>query len=184
MLILGSGSIRRKELLESAKLTFKVVSPQFDERSLNLNQDPIQFAMLSAQNKAYSIKDMYPNDTILCADTIVAYNTQILGKPQDEADAFKMLKFLSGKRHQVITGCCIINGDKETTFYEVSYVTFKKLHNQMIKAYVETKEPLDKSGSYAIQGGAKDFILKYEGDLHNIIGLPLKKVLAVLNQYL
>ena len=112
---------------------------------------------------------------------MVVYNNEIFGKPDSEEDAFEMLKTLSNKKHKVITGVAIINNDVEDVFYSESIVKFKDLTDEEINAYIETKEPFDKAGGYAIQGLGKNIVDTYEGDFFTIVGLPLKEVLKKLN---
>ncbi|MFA5692000.1 MAG: Maf family protein [Acholeplasmataceae bacterium] len=184
MLILGSSSKRREELLLSAGLTFKVVDPIFDESNNNRhNVKPESYALNAAKRKNYSLKEQYPNDVLITADTIVVFGKEILGKPKDLDDAYHMLEKLRGKKHEVITAVCITQNKKEISFTEKSTVYFNNVSDDEIKTYVETKEPLGKAGSYAIQGKGSFLIEKYEGDFHTIMGLPLKKVIENLEDF-
>lgn len=183
MLILASTSPRRIELLQSAGFEFTIVSPKFNEEEISTKNIEVQdYVQLLAKNKALSIAPEYPTDTILAADTIVAFNNEILNKPIDESDAFQMLKKLSGKKHQVLTAVCLIKGENIDLFYQNSEVTFNKLTDEEINEYIATKEPMDKAGAYAIQGIGSKFIKSFDGDFHNIMGLPLKEVLLRLKQ--
>lgn len=183
MLILGSTSPRRRELLESASFKFKIIAPNFDESSIEYNGNPEVFVSTLAYKKAESLVLSFKDDVILTADTIVVVDNEVLGKPKDHNDAAKMLKKLSQKTHQVYTAVCIIGQGITTSFVDVSHVEFKKISDLDIEAYIETNEPMDKAGGYAIQGGGSKFILGYQGDFHTIMGLPLKDVIEALKKY-
>ncbi len=183
MLILGSTSPRRKELLESAGFKFKVVSPVFDESSIAYQGNPVDYVSTLALKKAESLKQMYPGDVILTADTIVVLDNEVLGKPLDHNDAKSMLKKLSNNLHQVYTAVSIIINDVTEVFVDVASVEFNKISDLDIESYILTNEPMDKAGAYAIQGGGAKFILGYQGDFHTIMGLPLKKVIETLKKY-
>src|SRR5690606_16839704 len=180
MLILGSQSPRRKELLESAGLIFNTVKPLFDEDSLPYEGDPSEYVKELAKAKAHSLVSTYPKDVILTADTIVVVDHEILGKPKDEEDAFRMLSLLNDKMHTVYTAVCIKYMDKEEVFLEEADVEFNKMSELDIRSYIQTGESLDKAGAYAIQGIGSKFIKHYEGDFHTIMGLPLKALLTRL----
>ncbi|WP_162163872.1 Maf family protein [Acholeplasma hippikon] len=185
MLILASTSPRRIELVQSAGLDFITASPKFNEKEISTKDIAVEeYVQLLSKNKALSLVNDYKNDVILAADTIVVYNNEILNKPIDEEDAFRMLKKLNGKKHSVLTGVCIIKGDLIESFYERSEVTFNKMTDEEIYAYIETKEPMDKAGAYAIQGIGSKFVKSYDGDFHTIMGLPLKEVLKKLKDLL
>ena len=183
MLILGSQSPRRKELLESAGLIFNTVKPLFDEDSLPYEGDPSEYVKELAKAKAHSLVSTYPKDVILTADTIVVVDHEILGKPKDEEDAFRMLSLLNDKMHTVYTAVCIKYMDKEEVFLEEADVEFNKMSELDIRSYIQTGESLDKAGAYAIQGIGSKFIKHYEGDFHTIMGLPLKVLLTRLKNY-
>lgn len=183
MLILGSGSARRKELLESASIDFEMVPNGFDESSVAYNDDPEDYCQTLALKKAEYLLDMYPDKVILTADTIVEIEGDILGKPKDEFEAIEMLNRLNDKKHRVYTGVCIVNGSHTDVFVESASVTFKKISSLDIESYVKTKEPMDKAGAYAIQGIGSKFIAEYNGDFHTIMGLPLKTVLKKLETF-
>lgn len=183
MLILGSSSARRKELLESASIAFELVPNGFDESSVIYNDDPEDYCQTLALKKAEYFLDKYPNKVILTADTIVEIDGDILGKPKDAFEAIEMLNRLNDKRHRVYTGVCIVSGNQSDVFFESASVTFKKISSLDIESYVKTKEPMDKAGAYAIQGIGSKFIEAYEGDFHTIMGLPLKTVLKKLEAF-
>ena len=178
-IILASNSPRRKELLKEHNIRFEVIPSNYDEKindELNVYENVVHLAKM----KCLDVYNSHKDQIVLAADTIVVYDNEILGKPKDEKDAFRMLSLLSGKTHEVITGVAVgKNGDIQVN-YEVSKVTFKEITEEEILEYIKTKEPLDKAGSYAIQGIGNKFIEGYEGEYDNIVGLPMKLVLKML----
>jgi len=172
-LILASGSPRRSELLTSIGVKYRVVVPNIEEILNTSLSIPDQVMDLAVQ-KADAIN--VDNELILAADTIVVIEDVVLGKPRDNADAVRMLKMLSGKTHSVLTGVCLKNGSTYDVFYDENIITFKKLSEKEITEYVETGEPLDKAGSYGIQGLGGNFVESFTGDYNNIVGLPLIKL--------
>jgi len=123
-------------------------------------------------------------DVVVAADTVVVCNGQVLGKPKDEADAFRMLKMLSGKVHQVMTGLTVLSGDSAVVCTEVTDIYFKELTDSEILAYIRTGEPMDKAGSYGIQGGAALFVEKLVGDYYNVVGLPVCRLGQILKTFI
>ena len=150
-IILGSNSPRREQLLKELGLKFQVIAKDVDETI------PMQFrrediAMFLARKKALAFKaEVREKGIVITADTLVAVDDLILGKPSDEKDAERMLRLLSGRRHQVITGVCIMSNRKSESFFVKTDVSFKTLRDEEIKYYIETCKPLDKAGSYGIQ---------------------------------
>jgi nucleoside triphosphate pyrophosphatase len=183
MIILASGSPRRAKLLQDAGIEFKIVTSDIEE-TFDPNLEPKEVAMYLAKLKAKHIASSYENDIVIGADTIVVYNNHILGKPIDEDDAFRMLKMLSNQCHLVYTGVSIIKGDIEDTFYDQTKVCMKSLSDLEIKAYIKTLEPMDKAGSYGIQGEGRHLVEKYDGDFFTIMGLPLNKVVKHLKKHM
>lgn len=180
-IILASASPRRKKLLKDAGLTFKAVESGLKE-SFDSRLDPkIQVEEISLK-KAKFVHKRFANSIIIAADTIVVCCGKIIGKPKDEIDVKKILKLLNGRDHLVITGFTIINGDKIVTKSEKTKVTMKKISDKEINSYIQTREPFGKAGAYAIQGKARKFILGIDGDLNNVIGLPLASVLKELKK--
>lgn len=182
MLILASGSKRRIELLKDSGIEFKVVLSDIEEvidPKLKLEE----VATSLAREKAYNVFLKNQEDVVIAADTIVVLDDEILGKPIDEEDAYKMLKKLEGKTHEVITGVAIISKDQEEVFYKKSFVTMKELSDLQIQEYIKTGEPMDKAGSYGIQGLGKKLIESYQGDFFTIMGLPLTDVLKKLKKF-
>ncbi|MDO4617919.1 MAG: Maf family protein [Clostridia bacterium] len=184
-IILASGSPRRREILQNAGFEFSVVISGADEEKLSQDTEPRLYAQETALLKASECGKAIgkqKNTLVISADTIVVSEGKILGKPKDEEDAFKMLSDLSGKTHEVITGFCVMN--LETAFSvcmaEVTKVTFKSLTPETIRSYIETKEPMDKAGSYGIQGKGAILVQKIDGDYFNVVGLPISKLTDVL----
>lgn len=175
-IILASASPRRKEILELADLKFDIMPSNAQE--ITTKTAPNEVVMELASIKA---KDIYEKSEkqsmIVGADTVVAYQGQILGKPTDEADAKRMLTMLSGQTHEVYTGVCIIEDGKTKTFYEETKVTFYEISDEQIDHYIKTGEPMDKAGSYGIQGKAAVFIKGIEGDYYNVVGFPIARFL-------
>ncbi|MFK5884181.1 MAG: Maf family protein [Candidatus Izemoplasma sp.] len=173
--ILASASPRRKELLALLDLEF-TVHPSNAEEIINNELSFEDVVIDIAKIKALDISKLYPNEYVLGFDTLVIHNNKALGKPRDEADAYKMLKELSGDTHRVLTGVCIIKGDYINTFYNDALVTFNELTDSEIEDYIKTKEPMDKAGSYGIQGHGAKFVNKVNGDFYTVMGLPISKL--------
>ena len=175
-IILASASPRRKEILELADLKFDVMPS--DAQEITTKTAPNEVVMELASIKAKDIyKKSEKQSMIVGADTVVAYQGQILGKPTDKADAKRMLTMLSGQTHEVYTGVCIIEDGKTKTFYEETKVTFYEISDEQIDHYIKTGEPMDKAGSYGIQGKAAVFIKGIEGDYYNVVGFPIARFL-------
>ena len=181
MIILASASPRRHEILTQAGVDFKVIPSNFDESSLEFTNIDDYSKALSYHKAQYVFKN-HSNDTIIASDTIVVIDNEILGKPKNKEDAFRMLKSLQGRKHVVITSVCIMHKDKIDTFLSKSYVTFYKMSNDEINEYIETNEPMDKAGAYAIQGKAAKYIRSINGDYYTIVGLPIGKVIKSLKK--
>lgn len=173
-IILASASPRRTEILSLANITHKVVVKEHEE-VIDNSLTPSQIVKSLAYQKAKAVFDEHVDSIVIGADTIVVCD-EILGKPKDKHDAFKMLKKLSNKTHQVITGVAILSKERSTNFYEVTNVTFKDMTDEDIYEYIESENVLDKAGAYAIQGMAGKFISKIEGDYYNVVGLPMCRV--------
>lgn len=174
-LILASQSPRRKELLSYIANDFQIIPSSVEEivpKGLSVKKHPEYLSRL----KAMDIANQYPNDIVIGSDTAVILGNEILGKPKDRDDAKKMLLKLSGKVHKVITGCTVVKNGVVKSFSVVSRVKFQKLINCEIEAYLDTNEPYDKAGSYAVQGKAGAFVEWIKGDYFNIVGLPIAKL--------
>ena len=179
-MILASGSPRRHELLKKIVPEFGIeVSDAPEEVTAT---DPIGLAIENARLKAEAVAKKYPRDKVLGADTIVSLDGRILLKPLDADDARKMLRSLSNRMHEVITGLAIVENGRVLTAHELTRVYFGEMSDDEIAAYVATGEPMDKSGSYALQGGAAPFIRKIDGDWSNVVGLPLYRLRLLLKQ--
>ncbi len=183
MLILASASPRRRELLTQAGYTFTVRTADIPEVSRD-GEDAIRLATRLAREKAEAVAAMLaPADAaalVLGADTVVAVDGEILGKPRDTADAARMLRLLSGRTHQVITGVCVLRGEHQQVGAEVTHVCFRVLSDQEIEDYAASGEPLDKAGAYAIQGRAGKWVPRISGCYFNVVGLPLALVSSML----
>ena len=179
-LILASGSPRRRELLNQMGLTFTVKPVDADE-SLTPGLSPREQVKLLSLRKAQAAAESFgPEPVILTADTVVVLDGKVLGKPANEEDAINMLTELSGRTHQVMTGVTVICGNHTRTFTEVTDIHFRDLTDKEIRAYVATGEPMDKAGSYGIQGGAALFCERMVGDYYNVMGLPVCRLGQVL----
>lgn len=182
MLILASKSERRIKLLKDIGLEFEIADHKVNE-SYSKKATPQTIVQTLSKRKAEGVLKLYPDATVIAADTIVVFEDEVLGKPLNEDDAFKMLKKLSGKKHQVFTGVTIVNKNKSKTFYSVSDVYMKPYHDIEIYEYIKTKEPLDKAGAYGIQGEGSKLVEKYTGDFFTIVGLPVKELQKELKKF-
>ena len=173
-IILASGSPRRKQLLEQIDLEFQVVPSQIYE-DFSLDLSPTDFVEYYAQEKAKDVANSYPDKWVIGADTIVVFESHILGKPKNEKDSFQMLIRLSGNTHQVITGVSIqnINQDISNSFHERTNVSFNSLSDEVINYYIETYNPFDKAGSYGIQDWFSVCVNRIDGCFYNVMGFPL-----------
>ena len=173
-IILASGSPRRKEILQLADLDFDVMPSNAEE--ITTKTAPHEVVMELASIKAQDIyKQSDKQSMVVGADTVVAYQGQILGKPSDKEDAKRMLSMLSDQTHEVYTGVCVIEDGHVKTFYEETKVTFYEISEDEIDRYIKTGEPMDKAGSYGIQGKAAVFIKGIKGDYYNVVGFPIAR---------
>jgi septum formation protein len=179
MLVLGSRSPRRAELLEAAGIEFIVRAADIDETP-QPGEAPADYVLRMAREKAEAVAGS-ALETVLAADTIVVVDSQIMGKPKDQADAIRMLKALSGRRHEVITGICLLSGRDCVLNSTATGVWFSNLSEAEIEWYVATGEPMDKAGAYGIQGLASRFIDRIEGSYTNVVGLPIALVYQLLS---
>ena len=179
-LILASQSPRRKDLLQLLRVPFQVCPADIDEGmdpTLPPQQEVARVSKLKAEATACE-----PGDVVIAADTIVVLQSKVLGKPVDKADAVAMLQALSGRDHQVMTGMTVLRDGKSITHTEITDVHFRPLSETEILRYVETGEPMDKAGSYGIQGFAAPFVEGIRGDYYNVMGLPVCRLLEMLRQ--
>lgn len=183
MIILASASPRRKELLKRLIKSFRVVVSQVNEKNIPA-RSPKEFTLKAALAKAKVIAEKFPKATVIGADTIVVLGKKILGKPKNKKAALTMLKKLSGRTHQVMTGLAAIGGlsGKTFTHCEITRVKMKKLADKEIKKYVATGSPLDKAGGYGIQEIEDPFVEKIVGEYDNVVGLPLKALKRLLRR--
>jgi septum formation protein len=174
MLILASASPRRRELLSAAGLDHQVRIPQVDETQFS-GEEPVDYVQRLAREKASAINSGR-DDIILAADTVVCLQKEVFGKPSDPADAVRMLRRLRGRAHWVFTGVCLRSAQREIVDVAGTEVFFDELTDHEIIDYVDTGEPLDKAGAYAIQGLASKFVREIRGCYQNVVGLPVSRV--------
>lgn len=183
-LVLASSSPRRKELLSLAGYTFEVQASQAPE-VYREGEDPIAFATRLAREKAQAVYETLdksdPSLLVIGADTIVLVDGEILGKPNDAADAARMLRLLAGRTHQVVTGVCVISSVATESAAEVTGVTFTTMSDAEIQGYIATGEPMDKAGAYGIQGRAARWIPRVQGCYFNVVGLPVALVTNIID---
>ena len=182
-IILASGSPRRREILANTSAKFSVVTSDVDEKIFDY-EEPTQLVLRLAFEKCMDVAVNNTENVVIGADTIVVLDNEILGKPKNEDEAFKMLKKLSNREHQVITGMSIVNLEKNKKIvdYAISNVKFKNLTDQDISDYISTKECLDKAGAYGIQGYGALLVEEIRGDYFNIVGLPISKLSDILKE--
>ncbi len=180
-LILASESPRRKEILNNIGLNFKVYSSKIDETEFK-KYSPRISATLCAEKKAKAASQVFDNNFIIAADTIVSIKGAILGKPKSEAESYEMLKMLSGKSHKVLTGVsvCKKNENLKKSFCSTTEVKIKPLSDDVIKFYIENFNPFDKAGSYGIQDWFSCQVESIKGCYFNVMGLPLSKLYELL----
>ncbi len=182
-LILASQSPRRQALLRDLDIPFRVEAAQIEELP-RPGESPVNFSKRMAQEKARSVSLKFPEDWVLGADTVVSLGKRIFGKPDSQREAKKFLEALSGKAHLVFTGFCLINQSlKKARAGSVgTRVTFKRLTRGEIDWYLQTGEPLDKAGAYAIQGRGSFLVKEIKGSYTNVVGLPVTEVLEALEK--
>jgi septum formation protein len=174
MLVLASQSPRRAEILRQAGIPFTVRVVPVDETPL-AGEKPHDYVRRLAEAKVLAVPAA-ADETVLGADTTVVVKGEMLGKPEDDADARRMLAMLSGRRHEVLTGICLKRGDGLVRDLAVTAVWFAPLTGREIAEYIASGEPMDKAGAYAIQGLASKFIPRIEGCYFNVVGLPIALV--------
>jgi len=189
-LILASGSPRRKELLARIGVPFDVMVSGIDE-SLGDHDHAETFALAMSREKARDIaarlqgESLHAGCLVLAADTVVAREGHILGKPVDRADAERMLRLLSGSWHDVITGMTLLRADtgEAQSAAETTRVKFRELDETLIRRYLETDEPSDKAGAYAVQGFGAVLVERIVGDYYNVMGLPIQRLSGMLEEF-
>ena len=183
-IILASGSPRRAEILTARGVNFTVLTSDADEK-VEKGTDPKTVCMYLALKKALAVRRKTEEGLIIAADTIVVSDGQIIGKPAGEGDAFETLKKLRNGSHSVMTGVALCDAGEENTrvFCEETHVFFRDYTDEDILAYIRTGEPMDKAGSYAIQGGWAEFVERIEGDYSNVVGLPWDRFFLELKRF-
>ncbi len=184
-IILASGSPRRKELLSSIGIEYKVRVIKGINESYPANMKAADIPQFISRKKAATYKpNMLHNELIITADTVVAVGNKILGKPKSKAEAWKMLHLLSGRRHQVITGVTVMTSEREETFAAVSNVYVAKLSDEEIDYYIETYKPYDKAGAYGIQEWIGMIgVTEIKGSFFNVMGLPVQRLYSLLKTF-
>jgi septum formation protein len=181
LLILASTSPRRRELLAEAGYNFESIAPRIGERPIS-GLTVRELALRNAIRKALAVARAHPDAVVLAADTLVALDHRIIGKPTNLDHAFAILRTLSGQTHVVCSGVviCHLRSGQLRTFHETSCVRFKKLSDQRIRDYFSKINPLDKAGAYAAQGHGTEIIARIRGSYTNVVGLPMEKTTAAL----
>ncbi len=179
-LILASASPRRRELLGLFGIPFVIRTADIDE-TMDPSLAPGAEVARVSRLKALAVQ-REPEDVVIGADTIVVCQGRVLGKPRTAEEAVQMLTLLSGRDHQVMTGCTVLKGSAAETFTEVTDLHFRRLSEKEIARYVASGEPMDKAGAYGIQGGAALFCEKMSGDYYNVMGLPVCRLGQVLTK--
>ena len=180
-IILASNSPRRKELLELAKVDFKIITKDVEEVLDKTKEVSKQIEQI-AYTKANAVAVDYPECLVIGADTVVVINDQILGKPKDKEDARRMMKMLQNNTHQVITGVALCYKGNVELFHEVTNVIFYPMTDEEIENYINSKDIYDKAGAYAIQGEAALYIQSIVGDYYNVMGLPISRLYKKIQQ--
>jgi septum formation protein len=181
MLVLASASPRRQELLRNAGIAFEVQPADINEDQLP-GEGVKDCVERLAREKALTVARKRSHDCVLGADTVVVVDNQLLGKPHDAADAARMLRLLSGREHQVITGVCLVRNGQSSVASVTTMVSMCEISETEIAEYVAGAEPMDKAGAYAIQGIASRWIPRIEGDYSNVVGLPIALVFRMLRE--
>lgn len=178
-IILGSKSPRRKELLSMLGYEFEV---RVSEALEDVNSNTFSEMILKIANKKVEAIKINDDELLICADTVVIYNNKVLGKPKNKDDARQMIKALSNNKHLVYTGVVCKYNNKHIEFLETTEVEFVKIQDEEIEEYINTNEPYDKAGGYAIQGTFAKFVKSINGDFYNVMGLPICKLNQVIKE--
>lgn len=189
-MVLASASPRRKELLAQVGFEFDIITSDCEEITTKTKPAEVveELSCLKATDVTGKLDKQAERLLIIGSDTVVALDDIIMGKPKDEEDAFRMLRALQGREHSVITGVTMIftepgKEDKKIVFSKETKVWFYSMNDDEIRAYIDTKEPMDKAGSYAIQGLCAAYIERIEGDYNTVVGLPVAEICKVLREY-
>lgn len=181
-IILASQSPRRKELLGLLNIPFSVRVADIDE---TLEEAlPVAEAVARLSRRKAEAISRQGADIVIAADTVVVCDGAVLGKPKDEEDAYRMLRMLSGRQHQVMTGLTVLQDEKAVSHTEITDIFFRDLTDTEIRAYIATKDPMDKAGAYGIQNGAALFVEKIHGDYFNVVGLPVCRLGLILREWM
>lgn len=180
--VLASSSPRRRQLLEMLRIPYRAIVPDVDE-SLLPGEAPDRYVERLAEAKARAVVRQVPGEIVIAADTTVVLDGDIFAKPEDPADAVRMLGLLQGRTHEVMTAVAVAQDERLERALDVSAVTFRNADRETLTGYVATGEPLDKAGAYAIQGLGAMLIERVEGDLFGVMGLPLRLVLDLLARF-
>jgi septum formation protein len=180
-IVLASESTRRVDLLRTLGVSFSIIPPDVDETRRPL-EPPKDYVLRVSYDKAHKVGSLFPDKWIIAADTIVVHKNKVLGKPSSDKDAFDMLTRLRGNWHKVYTGYAVLNISKKVICQDVAEtkVFIKDLTNDEIERYVKTSEPLDKAGSYAVQGKGGYMVKEIKGSYSNVVGLPICEITEVL----
>lgn len=181
-IILASASPRRREILEQVGVAFTVKVADVSEE-IDPSLSPGEQVRLLAERKAKAVSAQLSGEIVVAADTMVCIGGETLGKPSSLEEGLSMLKRLSGRTHSVVTGYAVTDGERITSAYEETFVTFREMTEEEMEAYLANGEYADKAGGYAVQGGAAAFISRIEGDYYNVVGLPVCPLLQVLNTF-
>lgn len=181
-IILASASPRRQELLRQVGVSFRVVPSGIDE-TVTTPMTPAHLVEHLALSKARDVASRHPQALVVGADTIVVVDQLVLGKPKSREDAIAMIERLSGRDHVVMTGIALIQGDREEFAHEQTTVTFRALTRGEVERYVDSGEPMDKAGAYAIQGLGSTIVTGIHGDYFNVVGLPLCRTVQMLAHF-
>lgn len=181
-ILLASSSPRRRELLTMIGIAHEVIPADIDEAYLP-GEEPLAHAERLARAKAETIAPVAPDALVIGADTIVVIGGQVLGKPRDEAHAADMLRRLSGRTHEVLTAVAVARGRRIESGVETVSVTFRELRDEEIRAYIATREPMDKAGAYGIQGYGATIVERVDGDFFAVMGLSLVRLVSLLAKH-
>ncbi len=183
-LVLASSSPRREEIMKQLKLKFTIVPGKIDESEFT-EKNPDKLVKILALEKAKSVSDLVEDALIIAADTIVVLEDKILGKPEDNAEAKRQLKLLSGKEHQVMTGIAVLYSETGEVYVEnnITLVKMLNMSDEKIDKYISTGEPLDKAGSYGIQGFGGLFVEVIKGSYYSVVGLPIHQLAEILDKF-
>jgi septum formation protein len=182
--LLASISPRREQLLMEAGFEFQVVASRVEEK-FDVDLTVRELTAFNAIRKAMSVARAHPRNVILAADTLVAIDGEILGKPKNIDHAVAILRRLSGRSHEVCSAVfiCELARARSTSFHEISRVQFRRLNDQAIRDYIDRVNPLDKAGAYAAQGFGSEIIQRIDGSFTNVVGLPMEKTIPALAEF-